>query len=267
MKNAKIPTKAALVACFVIASAAVSQAQTLQTLIDVNISPAGGNGQAVLGGTSDTYNNVNGDSGANSTLFSNAVDSTNASTGLTISTGTGFKTFTDNGGTTSNPAFLMAGYSYNTPPYTGTQNTTITVSNLSGIGGGTTNYDGDTFTLVVYSAGDKSGQGGALTLSGASTAMGKTTGIDRDISNGVGDAYQLFTGTVSGDTLTITVAPNDSNPNDINGNTLFTIVNGFQLQITAVPEPGTWVSGAILMGTALLYFRRRISTAIRGSCA
>lgn len=257
MKTVKIPTKAALVACLVIVSAAASQAQTL-TLIDVNIAPDGSAQQAaVLGTATDTYNNYGSASFQNfpagTTLFSNAASSTGAATGVSISTGTGFNVYIDNSSTTSpNPSFLMDGYAFNeTNASSGFPVVATTAFTLSGL----TAYDGKAFTLVVYAAGNNSGEGNTLTLSGASTATGSTTGADRNINNGVGDAYQTFTGTVTGDTLTITAAPNDTFSGDNGGNTE---VNGFQLQIA--PEPSTWAT--MLAGLGLLFgiarLRRRV---------
>lgn len=268
MKNAKIPTKAALVACFVIASAAAVHAQLL---LNVNIAPTGGNGQAVLGGTTDTYNNF-GQSGYNPgaaaaglTLFTNAVSSTGANTGVAISTSTGFNTYTDNGNNGPiNPHFLMDGYAFNFTGngFNGPATTNFTMSGL-------TAYDGKTFTLVVYAVGNNPGEGNTLTLSGASTATGLTTGANRDISSGAGVAYQTFTGTITGDTLTIAAGSNTTYAGDFSNGVSdgVTEVNGFQLQISAVPEPGTAAAGAVLMGMALLRFRRRISTFVWGACA
>ena len=81
----------------------------------------------------------------------------------------------------------------------------------------------------------------------------------------MGDAYQTLTGTITGDTLTITAAPNDTS-NDLGDGGPFTAVNGFQLQVQAatVPEPSTATVSALMMGMALLYFRRQISTVYSG---
>ncbi len=263
MKTVRIPTKAALVACFVIASAAAAQAQTL-TLIDVNIAPDGSAQQAaVLGTATDTYNNFGnngynpGAAAAGLTLFTNAVSSTGANTGVAIATSTGFNTYTDNGNNGPiNPHFLMDGYAFNFTGngFNGPATTNFTMSGL-------TAYDGKTFTLVVYAVGNNPGEGNVVTLSGASTATGLTTGANRDISSGVGVAYQEFTGTITGDTLTIAAGSNTTYAGDFNANGVsdgVTEVNGFQLQIA--PEPSTWAT--MLAGLGLLFgiarLRRRV---------
>ena len=93
-----------------------------------------------------------------------------------------------------------------------------------------TAYAGANLTLVIYAAGDDSGQGATLNLSGASggnTGSALTTSAtSRQVSAGSGVAYNTFTGTVSGSgTLTFTA-------NILSGQS-FTDVNGFQLYLTA----------------------------------
>ena len=264
MKTVQTPIRAALVACLVIASAAASQAQTL-TLINVNIAPDGSAQQAaVLGTATDTYNNFGqsgytvGAAAAGQTLFTNAVDSTGAATGVAIATSTGFNTYTDNGNNGPiKPGFLMDGYAFNFTGngFNGPATTNFTMSGL-------TAYDGDSFTLAVYAVGNNPGEGNVITLSGASTATGSTSGANRSIDSGPGVAYQEFTGTITGDTLTIAAGSNTTYAGDFNGNGVsdgVTEVNGFQLQI-AVPEPSTWAT--MLAGLGLLLgiarFRNRV---------
>ena len=113
---------------------------------------------------------------------------------------------------------LMEDYAYG---YTGaTANITVSLTGLTA---------GSTLTLVVYAAGNNSGQGASLTLSGAtggnSGSTLSTSAASRQISAGNGVAYQTFTGTVaSGGTLTLTAT-------ELGGQS-FTAVNGFQLSLT-----------------------------------
>ena len=174
-------------------------------------------------------------------MQSNLVDSSNTPTSVGLSST--FSSGNNNpdpahGGngtaTDSNTAALMGAFVYGSP-------VTVTLSGLSA-------YTNDTFELVVYAAGDRTGQGANISLSGnvsggntGSTLT--TTGTDRMISNGQGDAYQIFNGTISGDSFAITD---------------FTEINGFQLEISTVPEPSTWVMGAAMLALAVVVFLRRV---------
>ena len=245
MKSKNILTKAALVACLVMASSAASHAQLL---VNVDFDSPGAsngstsaNGAAVLGTSGDYWNNFGGNYALPTGTLSNSgglVNSGNTATGIVLSTPTGSAGEYSDGSGSPTPGFLMTGYSF------GSQ--TLTLSNL-------TAYNGDTFTLEVYGAGNVAGQGSTFTLSGSSTASDFTSGTDRTIASGTEDAYDEFTGTISGGTLSIAATPNDSGQNTA-------IVNGFQLQLTpgseAVPEPSTWA--LMLAGvTALVVFSRR----------
>jgi hypothetical protein len=95
---------------------------------------------------------------------------------------------------------------------------------------GLSQYLGDTFTLVVYAAGDTSGQGSSLKLTGASggnsTNTLSTSATSRQISLGNGVAYQTYTGTLTNGTLGITAS--------VPAGGSYAIVNGLQLQL--VPQ-------------------------------
>ncbi len=174
-------------------------------------------------------------------MLSNLVDSSNTATpvGLsaTFSSGNNNPDPAHGGnGTATDPntSALMGAFVYGSP-------VTVTLSGLDA-------YTNDTFELVVYAAGDKTGQGANISLSGGvlggntgSTLV--TTGTDRMISNGQGDAYQIFNGTISGDTFSITD---------------FTEINGFQLEISTVPEPSTWVMGTAMLALVGLVRLRRV---------
>ena len=230
---------------------------THKHLIDLNIASTFGNGQAILGGTSDTYNNIgsSGNTVAAGTLFTDAETASGGHSGIAISTTSGFNVYQTSGGTTANPDFLMDGYAYSAQNGQGGVVTAPINFTLTGLSA----YTGDSFTLVVYGAGNNTGNGDLITLGGTSTATGKTTGVDRDITQGVGDAYQTFTGTVTGDSLTITASPNDTaTGEDFQGP--FDQVNGLQLQLTAAatPEPSAWamIVGGLGLLIGVARFRR-----------
>jgi len=69
-------------------------------------------------------------------------------------------------------------------------------------------YEGDNFTLVVYTAGNSDGQGVTLGMTveagGNSGSDLTTSATTRQISQGIGNAYNTFTGTVTSGTLTFT---------------------------------------------------------------
>ena len=89
-------------------------------------------------------------------------------------------------------------------------------------------YDGYNFTLVVYAAGNSDGQ--SVTLSMAGEAGGNsgsdltTSATTRQISQGIGNAYNTFTGTVTSGTLTFTA--------NLNSGQSIDCVNGFQLLLS-----------------------------------
>ena len=117
---------------------------------------------------------------------------------------------------------------------------------------------GAAFTLVLYGAGDSVGQGDTFGLAGGtggnSAATLTTTGNDRNIFNGIGDAYNTYTGTVgAGGTLTVSVTTN--------GTSEYGPLDGLQLEEVGVPEPATWLGGALLLGGIGVNLRRRLHRA------
>jgi fibronectin type 3 domain-containing protein len=197
-------------------------ALTVQTslLIDVDIGSTANvqTGAAVLGGGGDIWNGV-------TTGTSTITDSTGATlsgVGYAVAGYTGF-----NDQPAGSPHAVMDAAT--TPLMRDCvygQNATFTVS-LTGLGA----YLNNAFNLVVYGSVGDPNQGDHLTLSGATggntASTLTTTGASRQISAGIGVAYQTFTGTLTSGTLTITCANN--------GNT-YGGVNGFQLQVIA-PAP------------------------------
>ena len=206
--------------------------QTINLLIDVNFVTSGATtqtGAAVLGFSNDVWNALS----ASTSSITNSAGSLLGGVGLTLSNQGVFK---NSGGTAMDAATtpLMQDYAYGT-----TAPASVTVS-LTGL----VPYTNCAFTLVVYGAGDTSGQGTALRLTGGATG-GNTAGnlttsaASRQISAGIGIAYQTFTGTLTNGTLTFVATNNGS---------IYTIVNGFQLQF--VPPP-TVSSNAWLTSLAL----------------
>jgi hypothetical protein len=172
-------------------------------------------GAAVLGSTGNAWNAVTG----NTSTIVNSVGSTVSGAGLNLSA---YGFYTDTGGTAMDAATtpLMQDYAFG---YSSTPTVTVSVTGL-------TAYAGANYTLVIYAAGDNSGQGATLNVtsgaSGGNTGSTlSTTGTSRQVSAGSGVAYNTFTGTVNGGTLTFTA-------NILSGQS-FTTVNGFQLYLTA----------------------------------
>ena len=86
---------------------------------------------------------------------------------------------------------------------------------LSGLG------NSQPYTLVLYGAGEQKGEGTAFTVYGAATYTGTTTGTDRKISGGPGDAYVVLPVVSSpAGTLKVTTAK---------GGYAYAVLNGFQL--------------------------------------
>ncbi len=94
---------------------------------------------------------------------------------------------------------------------------------------GLTRYAGAHFKLVIYAAGDASAQGATLVLTAGATGGNSdhalnVNGASRQISAGAGVAYNTFTGTLTGGSLTFTAAQLPEQK--------YTAVNGFQLQLS-----------------------------------
>ena len=201
-------------------------------LIDVNFVTSGATtqtGAAVLGFSNDVWNALS----ASTSSITNSGGSLLGGVGLTL---TDQGVFKNSGGSAMDAATtpLMQDYAYGT-----TGPSTVTVS-LSGLA----QYTNCAFTLVVYGAGDTNGQGIALRLTagvtGGNTVSNLTTSAtSRQISAGIGIAYQTFMGTLTNGTLTFVATNNGS---------IYTIVNGFQLQLVSPP---TVSSDAYLTSLAL----------------
>ena len=200
-------------------------ARAATTLFDVDIN-AGSTptyyGAAVIGATNDLWNGFDG-----GTAFTNVVfDSTGksnllATASLTCPVGSGPAASYDPNGTTAPaiPLYLMGAYAY----AVGTPNQLVlTYGNL-------TPFNGQPFSLVVYSAGDYIGEACDTVVEGATN---ETTSTDRNITNGLGVCYVTFTGIVTNGTVTITVNP----ANDPNYSlSQYAILNGAQLEIQNPP--------------------------------
>ena len=191
--------------------------------IDVDFgSGATQSGSAVVGAPGDVWNAVAATTGT----IKNTANATLSGVGLTL-TSSGVNT--DTGGTAMDAATsaLMQDYAYG-------NNSTVTVS-LTGLAP----YINSPFTLVIYSAGDNSGQGGILRLVGATggntAGTLATSSISRQLSAGPGMAYNTFNGTLTNGTLTFTCT-------NLTGQQ-FTEVNGFQLQFApATNDPSLLVA-------------------------
>jgi hypothetical protein len=225
-------------------------------LIDVDINGQGSSatqtGAAVLGSSGDIWNGL----GGSSTTLNDSTGTAVTGVSLTIS-GNANSGANDPGGSAMDTATtpLMQDYLY--PNGGSTTGITLTVNGL-------TAYAGDSFTFVIYAAGDGAGQGanlvfddGATSSAVATSVIGtstvtdaSTTGVSRQLSAGEGVAYQEFTGTVAADgILSVNGTPSDASP--------YTAFNGFQLEIGAAPEPQVWAMlGLGLVGLAAFQYRR-----------
>ena len=223
------------------------------TLINVDFDAGDSNGAsptqtgaAYIGLSGDGWNSApsTDGNGSLSTLLDASGNATEAGFSYTANGGSG----DDPNGSSKDAATtaLMEDYIYSNSSLGAAP--TLTLSNLSA-------FTGDTFTLILYASGNFAGQGGTFTLSedGITGQTLTTTAADRLISNGIGDAFQVFTGTVSGGDITITGAY-------ANGNS-YSVMNGLQVQfdsVAAVPEPST--GSTVLLSMALsagIYTLRR----------
>jgi hypothetical protein len=187
-------------------------------------------GAAVLGASGDFWN-----SGATvypATSFTLSSVTNSAQTGLSgvqisFSTSAGFMAPQD-----QNPGNLPPDAATTALMEDGELATTVINVSLSGLSA----YDGYAFTLVIYGAVDTSvGVGNsaatlAMTAGAAYGNSGSTLSIsatNRMISSGIGDAYNTFTGTINGSTLSF----------KLNGTATWTFLNGFQLQMVSPTVP------------------------------
>jgi regulation of enolase protein 1 (concanavalin A-like superfamily) len=197
----------------------VGQVNSMATLINGDFgSAATQTGAAVLGSAGDAWNALNGSA---NTIFDS---SNNVVSGVRLTLVNASQLYTDAGGIAmdASTAALMEDYAfgYNNPSYTAT----VTVS-LTGL----KKYTNSPFALVVYAAGNQSGQGAILNLTtgatgGNSASTLATTATSRQISARLGVAYNTFTGILTNGTLAFTATESAGQ--------MFTVVNGFQLQFS-----------------------------------
>ena len=157
------------------------------------------------------------------------VDSTGAATSATITGSRSLGGYGTDSGNPPNPSNLMYDYIIK-------DSMTVTIAGLPA------NTD---FSMVVYGAGNNTGQGNGFTLAvdnGSDTAS--TTGASRDIDDGEGVAYCFLDGyTNANGNLSITTSRHGG-------------WNGFQFDV--VPEPGTLALLATgLIGLLCYAWRKR----------
>lgn len=195
-------------------------------------------GPAVLGAPGDVWNQETlpyyvYPGTATNINAANLVNSANIASGLTLTVGSSansvFGGHQTNGAPTD-PATtnLMSSDIEEFVLSTNVDVWTFTIGGLSG-------YAGDQFNLVVY-AGAPSPRTQTISLtggaSGGNTGSALTTSsTDCRLSNGAGDAFQIFTnGTLNGGNLVFTV-----NGGTAGVDTFAAFVNGFQLQVYSYP--------------------------------
>lgn len=240
---------------------AANYAQAEMLLINTGILGTSGSkaytGAAVLGSTGDTWNGWYWGADRQTASFTNLLSSSGSNTGATVafsSPGKCVSTFATTNGTAldSITRDLMKGYANFAP----TQTVTMTVSGL-------TDYAGGAFQLVLYGAGDTSGQGATFALASdnqtaGGTSLATTNGSTRVVLNSdgsvvtdnLGKSYAILTGVV-----------------DTAGSVVFTwskyqsssthaAMNGFQLQVEKVPEPSSTVMGLAMLGGCIFAWRK-----------
>ncbi len=242
----KIPAIAGILAICLAGGSQSAKAQ----LYDVQFSDPANytamSGAAVWGSAGDVWNNylVNWSYDNNPNPMTLADTTGNSSAGVTVGVWNyGGPSYWASGNTTvANPAALMDDYIYSAPAGDGWP----IRAELGGLA------DDASYQLVVYASGNASGQGATISLATDSTFSTilqsvVTTGNDRDITQGQGDAYQIFSGTTSA-TGTIDF--------EVANTSQYHALNGLQLDVESVPEPGTYA--LVLSGAgALLGFRAR----------
>ena len=190
----------------------------------VNVAIGGGarqTGAAVLGAAKDVWNQIIRES-----TFPIVDASSNTLGGVGLTLANAGQLFVSPAGPPMDPdtTNLMQGYAYGNTA--NTANVTVSLNNL-------TEYLNSPFALVVYAVGNDIGQGAVLHLTGAtggnSTKTLTTSAGSRQISAGVGVAYQVFMGTLTNGTLTISATEKVGQQ--------FTAVNGFQLLLAQAFPP------------------------------
>jgi hypothetical protein len=235
-------------------------------LIDVQV--GGGNvqsGAAVLGQSGDTWNGLTYVGGP---PFNNTTIKDSSGTVLSgvevisdnwsgkVSNSTGGSTTAEDAATTA----LMESYIY-------TATTSAPSNAIVEVIYGLAPYVGENFQLVIYAAGNGANQGSALNIltgaSGGNTVGTLTTsGKTRQISQGIGWAYNIFSGVLTNGTLMF------SSTNS--GATIYGAVNGFQLELFATNPPpvilqqpvsaaiavdSSFTNTVIAYGTGTLYYQ------------
>lgn len=186
-------------------------------LVDFHFGADTQTGAAAIGSAGDLWNATNLTNGGPVLL----KDTTGLATSISVSWTSGdawapTKTLSSNTTSTAmDPAtnWLMrsAASSYSYKP--GATNLTLSLSGLAA---------SQSYTLVLYGSGDEKNEGTIFTVNGASTYTASTSGVDRKISNGPGDAYVVLQ-VVSSPTGTLKVTT-------AKGNYAYAVLNGFQLQ-------------------------------------
>jgi hypothetical protein len=186
------------------------------SLINFHFGAGTQTGGAALGATGDYWNANNLTNGTKLPLR----DSTGAATPVTVTWTSGElgqatgPIWSSKPGTPMDAATapLMTGYAESYAFTTDTTNLTVTISGLS-------TYS--TYTLALYGAGDRVGQGTSFVVAGSTTCWPRTQAVNRMISDGIGNAYQVVIVKSSGTgTITINTHP---------GAIPYAVINGFQL--------------------------------------
>lgn len=242
------PKSVAAVSASLLTLGSVAQAQTL---LDVKIgttsndSTANGayqeTGAAVLGSANSWWNEYAYVSSTPNGV--SVVDSSdNALSGVTLSVansgGVGSQSPTG-----SNPAFLFEHMPYQNPGGI----FTISLTGLTA----STEYE-----FVGYAADPAASAGATWAVTAGTLDSGTTVndGSSIDVTTGVGKAYSdFFVTTTSGGDLTVT---DTGNPG-----TAITVLDGFQLELAAVPEPGPWMLMLGGLGMLFAYRQFRLSKA------
>jgi len=220
----------ALGAALLLAGAGTGVSQTTN-LINFDAGPGPvQSGAAIVGAAGDFWNSGATVYPATSFTLSSVNSSANtALSGVQISfnTSAGFMAPED-----QNPGTLPMDAGTTNLMEDGELATTVINVSLSGLSA----YNGYAFTLVIYGAVDSSvGVGNsaanlAMTAGAAFGNSGSTlsiTAASRKISDGIGVAYNTFTGTINGSTLSF----------KLNGTATWTFLNGFQLQMVSPTVP------------------------------